>query len=80
MAETYDIINPAPQVSLATKVITWLQGRTTGWLISFFITGNVFHITHRLDATYITFMTTFMTFVIGHSIKEDYFKTDGDKR
>lgn len=69
---------PEVKPSLPIRIANWMQGRTTGWLVSFFISGNVFHIYHRLDATYITFMTTFMGFVIGHSIKEDYFsKKDG---
>ena len=73
MPEDYDLIHPKPQINFAAKLVNWLQGRTTGWLISFFITGNLFHLAHHLDATYITFMTTFMSFVLGHSIKEDYF-------
>ena len=73
MPEDYDLIHPQPQVSFTRAAVNWLQGRTTGWLISFFIAGNAFHVLHRLDATYITFMTTFMGFVLGHSIKEDYF-------
>lgn len=29
------------------------------------------HVLHRLDGTYIGFMTALMGFVIGHSVKED---------
>lgn len=56
------------------KVITEkLQGRHTAALLAFFISGNVFHYFHRLDSTYITFMTVFMGYVLGHSVKEDIF-------
>jgi hypothetical protein len=50
-----------------------LQGRTTAFLGGFFVMGHLMHFLHRLDGTYITFMTTLMGFVLGHSIKEDYF-------
>ncbi len=55
------------------KVFSFLQGRTTGFLISFFAIGNLLQWLHRLDATYISFMLAFMSCVVGHSIKEDYF-------
>ena len=82
MPEDYDLIHPKPQINFAAKVVNWLQGRTTGWLISFFITGNLFHVFHRLDSTYITFITVMMGFVLGHSTKEDYFaqKKSDDKQ
>ena len=34
---------------------------------------------HRLDGTYIAFMGALMGFVLGHSVKEDYFSS-GDKK
>jgi len=54
-----------------TKLFSWLSGRTTAFCVGFFICGTVFHWFHRLDSTYITFMTVLMGFVIGHSVKED---------
>lgn len=60
--------------SLLSRAISALQGKTTGWLAAFFVSGNVLHWCHRLDATYITFFTTFMGFALGHSIKEDWFE------
>ena len=54
-----------------TRLFAWLQGRTTTFCVGFFLAGNVMHWVHRLDSTYITFMTVLMGFVIGHSIKED---------
>lgn len=53
------------------KLFQWLSGRTTTFCVLFFVGGNVLHWFHRLDSTYITFMTVLMGFVIGHSIKED---------
>lgn len=53
------------------KLFAFAGGRSTGFLGSFFVAGNVLHYFHRLDGTYIGFMTALMGFVIGHSIKED---------
>jgi hypothetical protein len=51
------------------------NGRTTAFLIFFTIVGTVLHILHRLDGTYIGFIGTIMGFVLGHSVKEDYFSS-----
>ena len=61
------------------KVFAFVGGRSTGFLGSFFIVGNVLHYLHRLDGTYIGFMTALLGFVIGHSIKEDLLSTDKPK-
>lgn len=53
------------------KITDTLQGRTTTFLIMFFIVGNVLQFRGKLDLTYIAFFTAFMTAVIGHSLKED---------
>lgn len=55
-------------------------GRTTTFLIFFTGAGTVLHICHRLDTTFIGFITTIMTFVLGHSVKEDYFTPDQDNK
>jgi hypothetical protein len=60
-----------------SKIITALQGRHTAFALAFFIAGTTLHIFHRLDATYIGFMASLMTFVAGHSIQENYFNKDG---
>jgi hypothetical protein len=60
-------------MNLLGKVFACLQGRTTGFLIGFFTIGNVLQWLHRLDAAYISFMLAFMSCVVGHSIKEDFF-------
>lgn len=56
---------------IITAIINALQGRTTTFLAGFFICGNILHWFHRLDATYITFLTVLMGYVLGHSIKDD---------
>lgn len=61
------------------KLMSALAGRTTAFLGAFFVAGNVLHALHRLDTTYITFMATLMGFVLGHSVKEDYFSTPDKK-
>jgi len=55
-------------------------GRTTTFLIFFTGAGTLLHIWHRLDTTFIGFITTIMTFVLGHSVKEDYFAPDPDNK
>jgi hypothetical protein len=54
------------------KLTAWCNGRTTTFCIGFFVAGNVLHALHRLDGTYIGFMSTLMGFVVAHSVKEDY--------
>ena len=48
-----------------------LQGRTTTFLLLFFVVGNVLQFLGKLNLTYVTFFTAFMGAVIGHSLKED---------
>lgn len=56
------------------NIFAVLRGRTTTFALFFAFAGTGLQCVHRLDATYITFMTTLMTFVVGHSIKEDVVK------
>jgi len=61
------------------RILKLLQGRSTAAFFLFGIAGNVWHYFHRLDQTWIAFMVALLTFVTGHSLKEDYFagkKTD----
>lgn len=60
-------------------IIEKLQGRHTAAVCFFSIVGTVFHIYHLLDSTYISFVGMMMGFVLGHSIKEDYFAKDDQK-
>jgi hypothetical protein len=55
------------------KLTSALAGRTTAFSAAFFLTGNVMHVLHRLDTSYIAFMVALMGIVLGHSVKEDYF-------
>jgi hypothetical protein len=57
-----------------------LSGRHTAAILAFFVTGNVFHYLHRLDGIYINFMTVLMGFILGHSVKEDYFASKTDNK
>ena len=58
------------------KIFCKLSGRTTAFCLLFFVSGNVLQWLHRLDATYVTFMIALLGAVIGHSVKEDWFKSD----
>jgi hypothetical protein len=55
------------------KVILWAQGRHTLFAAYFTIVGTILEWFHRLDANYIMLIGAVQTFVLGHSIKEDYF-------
>lgn len=55
----------------AGKVFASLQGRHTAFVTAFFISGHVMHWFHRLDATYIAYMTSLMGFVLGRAISGD---------
>lgn len=59
--------------NLTNKFLAACHGRSTAFFAAFFVSGNIFHHFHRLDSTYITFMTALLGFVVGHSAKEDYF-------
>lgn len=63
-------------MNIFSKIVSYLQGRTTAFLIAFYLSGNVMHWFHRLDANYITYMGVLMGYVLGHSIKEDLHPPD----
>ncbi len=58
------------------KLFQACQGRHTALVLGFFFSGNFMHWFHRLDATYISYMIALMSFVLGHSIKEDWFNSN----
>lgn len=60
------------------KLFALIQGRHTFFAAIFSITGSVFQWFHKLDATYVSFVTVMMGFVLGHSVKEDYFDSKKD--
>lgn len=56
-------------------------GRHTTAIFAFFVSGTTFHYFHRLDDTFIHFMTILMGYVLAHSAKEDasqYFNGKND--
>lgn len=58
--------------NLNLRVVTdKLQGKSTMFFVGFFITGNILQYLNKLDATWITFMTALLGYVVGHSFKED---------
>ena len=62
------------------KLIDAARGRTTLFASAFFFSGNILHWFHRLDTTYIGFMSVLMGFILGHSVKEDLTKPDDDPK
>jgi hypothetical protein len=60
--------------NLLKRVLTWTQGRTTAFCTAFFVSGNVFAWYGKLTLVYVSFMGTLLGAVLGHSVKEDYFK------
>lgn len=55
------------------KIVLWCQGRHTLFAIFFAIYGSILQWFHRLDVNYIMLIGAIQSFVLGHSIKEDYF-------
>ncbi len=53
------------------SIIEKFQGKTTMFLIAFFGMGHVMAWLGKLDASYITFMTVLMGYVVGKSYKDD---------
>lgn len=59
-----------------SKLFAACEGRTTTAIIFFSLVGTVFQFLHRLDATYISFVTIIMGYVLAHSVKEDLTQKD----
>jgi hypothetical protein len=55
------------------KLSRWLQGRHTMFAIYFALVGTVLAWYHRLDINFIMLIGAVQSFVLGHSIKEDWF-------
>lgn len=62
-----------------TKLTKWAQGRTTFFLIAHFTVALILVGLGKPLAGWIAFMSTHMPFVIGHSVKEDYFANKAGK-
>jgi hypothetical protein len=56
----------------AHKILQITHGRTTAFLIAFFIAGHVMAFRHLLTPVYVGYMGTLGSLVLGHSIKEDW--------
>lgn len=54
-------------------VIDACRGRHTVMVMAFFISGHVMHWFGKLTPTYIGYMAALMSFVLGKSVKDDYF-------
>ena len=65
---------------LPGKLIDMARGRTTLFASAFFVMGNALHWFHRLDSTYIGFMSVLMGFILGHSVKEDLVSKPDDPK
>jgi hypothetical protein len=57
--------------NLSSKILQVTHGRTTAFLIAFFVSGNVLAYIDKLTPVYVAFMGTLGGLVLGHSIKED---------
>lgn len=65
---------------MLNKVFQYCSGRHTAFCLAFYASGTTLHCFGKLNTTYITFMGTLLTFVFGHSLKEDIFKkTDANQ-
>jgi hypothetical protein len=52
-------------------VFNALQGRTTFFLVAWFIAGMAFHVFHMLDSIFISFFVLHMGFCLGKSVQDD---------
>lgn len=59
-----------------SNIIDMFRGKHATAVAFFASAGTAFQYFHKLDATYISFVTLMMSFVLGHSIKDDYFNRD----
>lgn len=57
-----------------TVLVNVCKGRHTFFAFCFFISGHIMHLAGKLNHTYIEYMAAMMTFILGHSIKQDYFE------
>lgn len=62
------------------KVLQVTHGRTTAFFVMFFVTGNVAAWYGKLTPSYVGFMGTLGTLILGHSVKEDLAEKWNGKR
>jgi hypothetical protein len=58
------------------KIFAYMQGRHTAFAAFFALVGVLLQWFHRLDATFVAYMTSLMGMVLGHSIQENHFGGD----
>jgi hypothetical protein len=56
---------------IVNKAFDACRGRHTFFVGAFFVMGHVAHWLHRLDGTYIGFMSSLMAFVLGRTVSGD---------
>lgn len=57
------------------KIVDAVRGRHTLFAVIFLICGHIMAWFNKLSPSYIGFMAALMSFVLGHSIQENYFQT-----
>ena len=64
------------------NLVNYMQGRHTLFAAFFAVAGVALQWFHRLDSTFVAYMTALMGMVLGHSIQENHFekKDDTDKK
>ena len=60
-----------------SRIFAATQGRTTAFILAFFVSGNVMAWFDKLSYVYVAFMATLLSAVIGHSVKCDIFDKSG---
>lgn len=54
----------------------YLKGRHTAFAAFFAVIGVILQWFHRLDATFVAYMTSLMGMVLGHSMQENHFNVN----
>lgn len=58
------------------KVFAYFQGRHTAFAAFFAIAGVILQWFHKLDPTFVAYMSALLGLVLGHSIQENHFDKD----
>jgi hypothetical protein len=62
------------------KLFNYCQGRHTFFALFFALSGVGLQWFHRLDATFVAYMTALMGMVLGHSMQENHFEKKDEKK
>lgn len=60
-----------------SKLVSYFRGRHTLFLVACMSIGVVMAWFHRLDGNLVTLLLGLQGMVLAHSVKEDYFKSNG---